>query len=483
MANLFSGVPKPSRFDAPLEHTNDNAARIAAMENVRDREMRRRLEVDRAITLGQLDKVAGFKLSDLPAELGQQFMQEVNAIIPLIKEGGDLEEIEGAISGLRVQFEQDKAQKTSAASARAAAELIANGDAQAIETFNMGLGAGERVVRPNLAAMDQDSDSYFLEGSSRINEQGVMVGIDKHNPTGGEVSIRETTQYANSSMSYIMDIEKGTTMTAREYAQHKATQNRMTTESPDEHNRTVSDKEFVSWDKIGSAKGRDFRAAMVASYEETNGSFFHDEAARMAFINGGEDVPALDAMKKHFFELSKYEKEEDKTPKPTAFERNLAAKRETFRSGMDYYTYGEEDSWVRVPIEGMSKGVQLEFEDASGDIDSVVAVVTQIRLSENGEDIEVESFDPKDNQSNDMITIKMNSATARNIENALADYLGLEGFELEALLHPEFIESITKRVDEATPPVAEEVVDDRNWLQKWWNPRPSDGADFDPNKY
>lgn len=106
MANPFSGTPLPTRFDKPVKQDTSDIFKIGEMEERRDNEMRRRFEVERAITLEQLDTIAGYELSKLNGQLGQEFQRRVNLLLPKVAEGGDLTALGAEIAALTQTYKQ-----------------------------------------------------------------------------------------------------------------------------------------------------------------------------------------------------------------------------------------------------------------------------------------------------------------------------------------------------------------------------------------
>lgn len=285
MANPFSGTPLPTRFDKPVKQDTSDIFKIGEMEERRDNEMRRRFEVERAITLEQLDTIAGYELSKLNGQLGQEFQRRVNLLIPKVAEGGDLTALGAEIAALTQTYKQFDGvyAEGEGKAARDLQAKIAAGDAAAINAANMNLPAGNRVTAANMADLDSGAGNFFVEGTY---DPQTGMGVDRFNPSGGMVKIEETTLFANPAMAYELQTESAPIQTARERAQGEAVQARIRTEGGNVFTEKAAINEFEGLDDVGTADGRDFRAAMIDSLIETGQSPFDTQEEIDDFVNG-----------------------------------------------------------------------------------------------------------------------------------------------------------------------------------------------------
>jgi hypothetical protein len=433
MANPFSGTPLPTRFDKPVKQDTSDIFKIGEMEERRDNEMRRRFEVERAITLEQLDTIAGYELSKLNGQLGQEFQRRVNLLLPKVAEGGDLTALGAEIAALTQTYKQFDGvyAEGEGKAARDLQAKIAAGDAAAINAANMNLPAGNRVTAANMADLDSGAGNFFVEGT--YNPETGM-GVDRFNPSGGMVRIEETTLFANPARAYELQTESAPIQTARERAQGEAVQARIRTEGGNVFTEKAAINEFEGLDDVGTADGRDFRAAMIDSLIETGQSPFDTQEEIDDFVNGvnldsHKNKVAQNMIRDEFVRLAKFRFDKMDQARLDAIDRSGRGSTQPDIKEITVQSITGED--------GSQVARRVSFDQgAVGLLDPNTGSLVQVRqfeISGDGQEVMVTFADP--DGVVETIGVSINDPLVSAIENSLQERygdkfakVGLDGF-------------------------------------------------------
>lgn len=434
MANPFSGTPLPTRFDKPVKQDTSDIFKIGEMEERRDNEMRRRFEVERAITLEQLDTIAGYELSKLNGQLGQEFQRRVNLLLPKVAEGGDLTALGAEIAALTQTYKQFDGVYAEG-EGRAARDLqakIAAGDAAAINAANMNLPAGNRVTAANMADLDSGAGNFFVEGTY---DPETGMGVDRFNPSGGMVKIEQTTLFANPAMAYELQTESAPIQTARERAQGEAVQARIRNEGGNVFSEDAAINEFEGLDEVGTADGRDFRAAMIDSLIETGQSPFDTQEEIDDFVNGvnldsQKNKVAQNMIRDEFVRLAKFKFDKMDQARLDAIDRSGrgSTKPDIKEITVQSITGGEDGSQVARRV-SFDQGAVGLLDPNTGSL----VQVRQFEISGDGQEVMVTFADP--DGVVETIKVSINDPLVSAIENSLQERygdqfakVGLDGF-------------------------------------------------------
>jgi hypothetical protein len=433
MANPFSGTPLPTRFDKPVKQDTSDIFKIGEMEERRDNEMRRRFEVERAITLEQLDTIAGYELSKLNGQLGQEFQRRVNLLLPKVAEGGDLTALGAEIAALTQTYKQFNGvyAEGEGKAARDLQAKIAAGDAAAINAANMNLPAGNRVTAANMADLDSGAGNFFVEGT--YNPETGM-GVDRFNPSGGMVRIEETTLFANPARAYELQTESAPIQTARERAQGEAVQARIRTEGGNVFTEKAAINEFEGLDDVGTADGRDFRAAMIDSLIETGQKPFDTQEEIDDFVNGvnldsHKNKVAQNMIRDEFVRLAKFRFDKMDQARLDAIDRSGRGSTQPDIKEITVQSITGED--------GSQVARRVSFDQgAVGLLDPNTGSLVQVRqfeISGDGQEVMVTFADP--DGVVETIGVSINDPLVSAIENSLQERygdqfakVGLDGF-------------------------------------------------------
>jgi hypothetical protein len=433
MANPFSGTPLPTRFDKPVKQDTSDIFKIGEMEERRDNEMRRRFEVERAITLEQLDTIAGYELSKLNGQLGQEFQRRVNLLLPKVAEGGDLTALGAEIAALTQTYKQFDGvyAEGEGKAARDLQAKIAAGDAAAINAANMNLPAGNRVTAANMADLDSGAGNFFVEGT--YNPETGM-GVDRFNPSGGMVRIEETTLFANPARAYELQTESAPIQTARERAQGEAVQARIRTEGGNVFTEKAAINEFEGLDDVGTADGRDFRAAMIDSLIETGQKPFDTQEEIDDFVNGvnldsHKNKVAQNMIRDEFVRLAKFRFDKMDQARLDAIDRSGRGSTQPDIKEITVQSITGED--------GSQVARRVSFDQgAVGLLDPNTGSLVQVRqfeISGDGQEVMVTFADP--DGVVETIGVSINDPLVSAIENSLQERygdqfakVGLDGF-------------------------------------------------------
>jgi hypothetical protein len=433
MANPFSGTPLPTRFDKPVKQDTSDIFKIGEMEERRDNEMRRRFEVEREITLEQLDTIAGYELSKLNGQLGQEFQRRVNLLLPKVAEGGDLTALGAEIAALTQTYKQFDGvyAEGEGKAARDLQAKIAAGDAAAINAANMNLPAGNRVTAANMADLDSGAGNFFVEGT--YNPETGM-GVDRFNPSGGMVRIEETTLFANPARAYELQTESAPIQTARERAQGEAVQARIRTEGGNVFTEKAAINEFEGLDDVGTADGRDFRAAMIDSLIETGQKPFDTQEEIDDFVNGvnldsHKNKVAQNMIRDEFVRLAKFRFDKMDQARLDAIDRSGRGSTQPDIKEITVQSITGED--------GSQVARRVSFDQgAVGLLDPNTGSLVQVRqfeISGDGQEVMVTFADP--DGVVETIGVSINDPLVSAIENSLQERygdkfakVGLDGF-------------------------------------------------------
>jgi hypothetical protein len=403
------------------------------MEERRDNEMRRRFEVERAITLEQLDTIAGYELSKLNGQLGQEFQRRVNLLLPKVAEGGDLTALGAEIAALTQTYKQFDGvyAEGEGKAARDLQAKIAAGDAAAINAANMNLPAGNRVTAANMADLDSGAGNFFVEGT--YNPETGM-GVDRFNPSGGMVRIEETTLFANPARAYELQTESAPIQTARERAQGEAVQARIRTEGGNVFTEKAAINEFEGLDDVGTADGRDFRAAMIDSLIETGQKPFDTQEEIDDFVNGvnldsHKNKVAQNMIRDEFVRLAKFRFDKMDQARLDAIDRSGRGSTQPDIKEITVQSITGED--------GSQVARRVSFDQgAVGLLDPNTGSLVQVRqfeISGDGQEVMVTFADP--DGVVETIGVSINDPLVSAIENSLQERygdkfakVGLDGF-------------------------------------------------------
>jgi hypothetical protein len=403
------------------------------MEERRDNEMRRRFEVERAITLEQLDTIAGYELSKLNGQLGQEFQRRVNLLLPKVAEGGDLTALGAEIAALTQTYKQFNGvyAEGEGKAARDLQAKIAAGDAAAINAANMNLPAGNRVTAANMADLDSGAGNFFVEGT--YNPETGM-GVDRFNPSGGMVRIEETTHFANPARAYELQTESAPIQTARERAQGEAVQARIRTEGGNVFTEKAAINEFEGLDDVGTADGRDFRAAMIDSLIETGQKPFDTQEEIDDFVNGvnldsHKNKVAQNMIRDEFVRLAKFRFDKMDQARLDAIDRSGRGSTQPDIKEITVQSITGED--------GSQVARRVSFDQgAVGLLDPNTGSLVQVRqfeISGDGQEVMVTFADP--DGVVETIGVSINDPLVSAIENSLQERygdqfakVGLDGF-------------------------------------------------------
>lgn len=429
MANPFSGTPLPTRFDKPVKQDTSDIFKIGEMEERRDNEMRRRFEVERAITLEQLDTIAGYELSKLNGQLGQEFQRRVNLLIPKVAEGGDLTALGAEIAALTQTYKQFNGvyAEGEGKAARDLQAKIAAGDAAAINAANMNLPAGNRVTAANMADLDSQAGQFFVEGTY---DPETGMGVDRFNPSGGMVNIEQTTLFSNPTRAYELQTESAPRFTAVEYAQREDVQAVIGKVGGGQFTVEAAEIQFERLDESETADGRDFRAALVDSLKETGKNPFAKEQDEIDFINGTRKDDIAQAMiRDEFVRLAKFQFDKLDKARLDAIDRGgRGSTKPDIKEITVQSITGEDGSQVARRV-SFDQGAVGLLDPNTGSL----VQVRQFEISGDGQNVMVTFADP--DGVVETIAVSINDPVVSAIENSLQERygdqfaeVGLDGF-------------------------------------------------------
>jgi hypothetical protein len=282
-----------------------------------------------------------------------------------------------------------------------------------------------------MADLDSGAGNFFVEGT--YNPETGM-GVDRFNPSGGMVRIEETTLFANPARAYELQTESAPIQTARERAQGEAVQARIRTEGGNVFTEKAAINEFEGLDDVGTADGRDFRAAMIDSLIETGQKPFDTQEEIDDFVNGvnldsHKNKVAQNMIRDEFVRLAKFRFDKMDQARLDAIDRSGRGSTQPDIKEITVQSITGED--------GSQVARRVSFDQgAVGLLDPNTGSLVQVRqfeISGDGQEVMVTFADP--DGVVETIGVSINDPLVSAIENSLQERygdkfakVGLDGF-------------------------------------------------------